>query len=1635
MSLTVGPKQRVNFSSGEQPPKSNEIASAIQKFSNGLINRCYVDDHGHIQTIQSSNDVTRLISSGFILRAVEGKFYLTRGLLGGSPGEKFSSTEALAQKLKSTDLNDANYPPLQELAIVVIDLFAKRPTKTKPLIDEVTNLASANNTVITRALLKVLVKEINEGVLLDTDLLKALRSTLINSSIEALDADDLVQVLKITMRRITEIHNQDKTSSKLSTALSTISDILDVMGDANVIKVGRINLHDPLYKILDSLSDDADLLVASQAAYAKQALVRMPNDESKSRSFFRRTGAAVKGFASLSQVMTKQDLQSISEAYDNFKEALSFQVGKKEWYGDIRILKLLSEKKHYELFKSIMDTRIKEGKNPHVVGNILFLLHEAAPVAQKWALECMADLFLDDKWGDKKKVKKIILNELLFCATVPAISGIAKEVLSSIGDKCKSKEQQKLFDALVDFDEIKEQPVHHVEEPSTALITEAQKGNQLTLVQKLEQLRESALTNEEISKELASYIPVLGSRCLFDPKEQASGLEEMVEQFLQGADKVFLLIGDSGGGKSTYLRHLERRLWKEWTPEKPIPLFISLPALKLPFRGAISESLGERGFSKAEQEELKTKHSFIFLLDGYDELKQKRNLYEGNQLQHWNAKTIITCRTQHLSGEQSSYRNYFTPPSSSLISAARLDEASTSPFILQQIEAYCKKFIQQHNIPRTWEQYEADFNRIPDLSDIIQTPFLLRIIAEVLPAILGAHSQGDIKLLRIEIFDAFVNNWFNREERRIQRMETDIDIPDLKKAFAAFARKLALEMVEDEIVSVDYEPSSDPFNSTSSKWEKYFSSDSKMTLIRSGVPLRKIGPHSYAFIHKSLLEYFSGRAIINRETGDAKLSISFDNLNRKILSREPEIIRLLAECLTEDPKLESTLFEIIERSKQDEDAAVAASNAITILNAANINLSRRDFRGIRIPEADLSQAIITATDLSHADLRKVRLDRSILDYSTIAFSDTDGLELGQKPFQQIGLHNCLAFSVNRQRVITGSHNGTIRIGNCQTGKEICSFKGHEKSVDSIAFSPDGTRALSGSADKTVKLWDCTTEKEIYCFSGHEKDVRSVAFSPDGRRALSGSSDKTVRLWDCETGKEVFCFKGHEDGVPQVAFSPNGSSVLSGSYDTTIQLWDCQTGKEIFCFKGHKDCISSMAFSPDGTKALVGYFGNAICLWDCKTGKQVYSFIGHSDSVTSVAFSPDGRRALTGSHDKTVLLWDCETGKNIYCFKGHHGHVTSVAFAPDGKWAFSTCGMGTLRIWNLDIVAAQRSQKANIISEDNGLIEIRSTLDQINTTVQLWDFATGKEISRIKVQGSPQSVNVSADCTRALVSCISGISSLRDCKTGKEICCFEEPCHEPETVAFSSDGKWIIWSQRSQILELFDCITGKKIYDFKGHEEHVSCVAFSPDGTKVISGSYDKTVRLWDCTTGKEIYCFTGHGSEVGSVAFSPDGTKAISGSHDQTVRLWDCATGKEIYCFKGHKRGITSVTFSPNGKWILSGSAAGTVRLWNWKTEKEIHCFNVGPFVDKVQFLSDGKRISIFQNRITCQIWELFDENGDFNPALQMNLGGSYFSAQQLDINGVKEMSEPNQKVLLQHGAKDMNSTPETVEERPFEAF
>ena len=168
------------------------------------------------------------------------------------------------------------------------------------------------------------------------------------------------------------------------------------------------------------------------------------------------------------------------------------------------------------------------------------------------------------------------------------------------------------------------------------------------------------------------------------------------------------------------------------------------------------------------------------------------------------------------------------------------------------------------------------------------------------------------------------------------------------------------------------------------------------------------------------------------------------------------------------------------------------------------------------------------------------------------------------------------------------------------GREVRTFAGHKSAVSSVAFSSDGQYVLSGSWDGTVKIWQLSTGKEVQTIKGGFPHV----LSPDNRYMMSGS-DYGVTIWEALTGKQIRILKEYAP----VFFSPDGRYALSKTEDTSFKLWDVASSKEMRTFKGHSTKATSVMINSDGRYALSGSENGEIKIWDTATGNEKVTMIG------------------------------------------------------------------------------------------------------------------------------------------------------------------------------------------------------------------------------------------------------------------------------------------------------------------------------------------------------------------------------------------------------------------------------------------
>lgn len=338
-----------------------------------------------------------------------------------------------------------------------------------------------------------------------------------------------------------------------------------------------------------------------------------------------------------------------------------------------------------------------------------------------------------------------------------------------------------------------------------------------------------------------------------------------------------------------------------------------------------------------------------------------------------------------------------------------------------------------------------------------------------------------------------------------------------------------------------------------------------------------------------------------------------------------------------------------------------------------------------------------------------------------------GAHVNAQPWQLDDTVALVRFLSNK-RLLTLAHDGTARIVETQSGRELLRFTtGAAPKIlgpNLMATTPDGDRLAIVSQEGRIRLWDTTTGKELRSVEVKSLGAVSVVFAPDGKTLAIRSKDQVVHLVSLATGKRTQTvgessrlrpfhgdfFAGGARCDNSLLFVPDNLSlftlhVTQGEKQTgTVRLWgvDAAKGKELLqsTFRlnnpffdvrtgfgvaslayGGEDKVLLAWASSDGTARLLEVSGE----------KEIRRLPAVQQGVyIAFVFSPDAKTLATRTSNSTsVRLHDVATGRGLHVLgdasvipnKKWAGDAQTLSFSPDGLILAEGEGR-IVRLWNV-----------------------------------------------------------------------------------------------------------------------------------------------------------------------------------------------------------------------------------------------------------------------------------------------------------------------------------------------------------------
>jgi len=1563
---------------------------------------------------------------------------------------------------------------LKILATNVIRAFQLEEIRDDKAVAEVVCLAPILEKSDFQYLLRELCKGIDQSILLDIHQLDGIAQLIHCAEPGYLDADDLVKILELLSARLRTTHSQS--SNHMYQLTMAVSRVLDAMADTKVKGLDREKLHEPLTLYLGEIKDVSDPYLVYQAAYAYQALLYVPDDETLWQATLRRTGKVVQGVAGLVSAVKGLDLngfmdglkdiqqgvsgaagvfklakstldgvKSLSDGGKDFVECMKEGLGVKRkltWYPALRGAESLIRNGQLAQFKRLV-CEAPCRLDPVFQWGVCQLLGEMA-ADSTWDVKARgsAVMFLGEMysnrtvWGNQTSVKEWILVilmklgsiagndmqgelEFFFIENASALFGCALGTphtnypRSILTDSIQTAAADDLIQDLQSNADTQEHTFiqacrqkDHAMYPlrialSTmsfpSLIDRAQ--NRPDVEGHLRLLRKHRLMEQGN----AVYIPPQAKAGLQASYESRFQLMEKVKEFLNSDQKVFLLLGDPGAGKSTFSRALDHELWSAYKKDGDIPLHINLPAIDKPEHDMIAKQLRKMELTEPQIRELKMHRKFVLICDGYDESQQTHNLYTANRLNEpgeWISKMIISCRTEYLGID---YRDRFQPGDRNQQSkSTQFQEAVMTPFSESQIDNYINEYVSIHQPLWEAKDYKQALNLIPSLKELVKNPFLMTLSLEVMPRMMdpGEHLSAT-HVTKVGLYDHFIEHWLERGKKRLGEKKLT---PQSRAAFESlidegftrngidFLKKLAVAIYKEQDGQpiVEYSRYKDEHS-----WKaEFFSRDDEKQLLREACPLTRNG-NQYRFIHRSLLEYGLALAVFDphdwRQRSDSLPSLgrrgstssdsSFEidgvderetrtveqgpDLSSPLVWRsfvnEHSLVQFLEERVQQEVVFKQQLLDYIEYSKTDKKWRTAAANAITILVRAGVEFRSADLQGIKIPGADRTHGVFDSANLQGADLRKANLSNVWLYGSDLSGARMKDVQFGELPFLKYDQDvNLCIYSPDGTSFTVALTDCNINVYSTSNWERTWILSGHNQGVTSIVYSPNGDPIVSGSYDCTVRVWDVATGECLYILIGHISAVLGVTYSPQGNVVASRSPDETVRLWDMDSGECRSVMSGC-DRINDMVFSPKGDNVALGSGDCRVRLWDVASGECRSILIGHARGVISIAYSSQGDLLISKDYVDVVRVWEVESGACRHIMKGDA----CILLSPTGYHIAIFSTwmEKGVELWDVQTGACIRRLSGHRGGIGSVAYSHHGDQIVSGGESDkTVRLWDVETGECRQTMTGHAMPVRKVLFSPKG--DYIasassDRTVRLWSVGSGssRQISNynsggvMSVKYSPkrnQVASCSMDSTIRLWDAVTGGHNRKLAGHSGLVYQISYSPQEDRLISCCSEGTVRIW----------DVENGACLRVLTDHTGSVIDVEFSPQGDQIASASGDKTIRLWNAETGECQHVLTGHIQDVWVVTYSPQGNQVASASYDGTVILWDVKTGACEHTLTGHSNLIQRIVYSPNGNQIASSSDDGSVRLWDVKTGLCTHILIGDQHATRVVYSPRGDQVA-----------------------------------------------------------------------------
>lgn len=547
----------------------------------------------------------------------------------------------------------------------------------------------------------------------------------------------------------------------------------------------------------------------------------------------------------------------------------------------------------------------------------------------------------------------------------------------------------------------------------------------------------------------------------------------------------------------------------------------------------------------------------------------------------------------------------------------------------------------------------------------------------------------------------------------------------------------------------------------------------------------------------------------------------------------------------------------------------------------------------------------------------------------------------------------LSVVADRQELLSGSRDGTVRVWNLQDGKQLFS-QNLGAPVTALSMSADGNHIAAAGENQQTIVWNRGNQK-LATVQGDQSLAALVQRRTDDQtvaKAQLAQADKALQ--DAE--KDL---TQREESLKQA--NEQKDKVTKELEEAKTKLDEAKSKAE--------DAAKKLEEKPEdgglkkakeeADKALTAAEEAHLKAMDA-VGSANRAIELSQQSIDTAKQNVEQRKANKTAAEAQQAAADAALAQSNEAVKSSNSVVAGTGFSAEGT-LLTTVGSGQpVQWWH-----ATSGQPVGTVALPGGEFSMQAVLQNgFVVTVDpqhaasVWDIsprwtlktvlgvdpANPLDVSQSKFEDRVTALAFSPDgqllATGGGEASRNGELMLWNVADGQLVRTIEEAHSDSiSDLEFSRDGKLLVTGAADKFVKVFHVEDGSLYRAYEGHTDHVLGVAFKADQSSLASAGADKAIKIWNFETGEQQRTISNYSKQVTSVDYVGVSDNLISGSGDRNVKYHRAANGQNFRTFGGNGDFVYASLSTGDEALVVAAGEDGVVRVWDGRNGKLLHSF------------------------------------------------------------------------------------------------